>query len=47
MHAIGQGPARAMGKHGKHGVKHVDRLLSNESIDVETRFSHGVPAGEG
>ena len=44
MHAIGQGVARAM---GKHGVKHVDRLPSNESIDVEARISYGVPAGEG
>ena len=34
VHAIGQGLAQAMGKLSKHGVKQVDRLLSNEGIEV-------------
>ena len=38
VHAIGQGLAQAMGKLSKHGIKQVDRLLSNEAIDVETFF---------
>ena len=32
VHAIGQGLAQALGKLGKHGVKQVDRLLSNEGV---------------
>ena len=35
VHAIGQGLAQAMGKLSKHGIKQVDRLLSNEAIDVQ------------
>ena len=35
VHAIGQGLAQAMGKLSKHGVKQVDRLLSNEGIDKD------------
>ena len=38
VYAIGQGLAQAMGKLSKHGIKQVDRLLSNEAIDVETFF---------
>ncbi len=38
IHAVGQGLAQAMGKLSKHGVKQVDRLLSNEGIDVERFF---------
>ena len=34
VHAIGQGLAQAMGTLSKHGIKQVDRLLSNEGIDV-------------
>ena len=34
VHAIGQGLAQALGKLSKHGVKQVDRLLSNQGIDV-------------
>ena len=30
VHAIGQGLAQAMGTLSKHGIKQVDRLLSNE-----------------
>ena len=42
IHAVGQGLAQAMGKLSKHGVKQVDRLLSNEGIDVERFFSYWV-----
>ena len=31
-----------MGKLSKHGVEQVDRLLSNEGIDVETFFGYWV-----
>ena len=34
VHAIGQGLAHARGTLSKHGVKQVDRLLSNKGIDV-------------
>ena len=43
IHAIGQGLAQALGKLGKHGVKQVDRLLSNQGIVVEAFFVHWVP----
>ena len=43
VHAIGQGLAQAMGKLSKHGVKQVDRLLSNDGIEVEQFFGHWVP----
>ena len=42
VHAIGQGLAQAMGKLSNHGVKQVDRLLSNDAIDVEAFFGHWV-----
>ena len=42
VHAIGQGLAQAMGKLSKHGIKQVDRLLSNEAIDVERFFGYWV-----
>ena len=42
VHAIGQGLAQAMGKLSKHRIKQVDRLLSNEAIDVETFFGYWV-----
>ena len=42
VHAIGQGLAQAMGTLSKHGVKQVDRLLSNEGIDVGTFFGYWV-----
>ena len=42
VHAIGQGLAQAMGTLSKHGIKQVDRLLSNEGIDVGTFFGHWV-----
>ena len=43
IHAVGQGLAQATGKLGKHGVKQVDRLLSNDGIDVERFFGYWVP----
>ena len=43
VHLVGQGLAQALGKLSKHGVKQVDRLLSNEGIDVEAFFGHWVP----
>ena len=43
VHAIGQGLAHARGTLSKHGVKQVDRLLSNRTIELEDFFSHWVP----
>ena len=42
VHAIGQGLAQALGKLSKHGVKQVDRLLS-QGIDVWEFFGYWVP----
>lgn len=43
VHAIGQGLAHARGTLSKHGVKQVDRLLSNRGIDVWEFFAYWVP----
>ncbi len=43
VHAIGQGLAHAQGSHPKHGIKQVDRLLSNEGVDVCAYFAYWVP----
>jgi hypothetical protein len=43
VHAIGQGLAHAQGTLSKHGVKQVDRLLSNQGIKLEEFFAHWVP----
>ena len=43
IHAVGRGLAQAMGTLTKHGVKQVDRLLSNRGIDVWTFFAHWTP----
>lgn len=43
VHAIGQGLAHAQGTLSKHGVKQVDRLLSNRGIEVDALFEHWVP----
>ena len=40
VHAVGQGMAQALGKLSKHGVKQVDRLLSNRGIDVWAFFAY-------
>lgn len=43
VHAIGQGLAHAQGTLSKHGVKQVDRLLSNQGIEVDALFEQWVP----
>ena len=43
VYAIGQALATARGTKGKHGVKQVDRLLSNPGIDVWHLFALWVP----
>ena len=43
VHAIGQGLAHAQGTLSKHGVKQVDRMLSNQGIDVWEYFARWVP----
>ena len=42
VHAIGQNLAQAMGKPSKLGIKQVDRLLSNDGIDIEAFFCYWV-----
>ena len=45
IHAAGRGLAQAMGTLTKHGVKQVDRLLSNRGVDVWTFFAYWtIPA---
>lgn len=43
VHAIGQGLAHARGTLSKHGVKQVDRLLSNRGVELDEFFKHWVP----
>jgi len=43
VYAIGQALAMARGTQGKHGIKQVDRLLSNTGIAVWNLFSLWVP----
>jgi hypothetical protein len=43
VHAIGQGLAHARGLTPKHAVKQVDRLLSNQGVDVQRYFEYWVP----
>jgi hypothetical protein len=43
VYAIGQALALARGTQGKHGVKQVDRLLSNSGIAVWELFAFWVP----
>ena len=43
VHAIGQGLAHTRGTLSKHGVKQVDRLLSNTAIELDEFFSYWVP----
>ena len=43
VHLIGQGLALARGLKTKHAVKQVDRLLSNQGIDVWAMFANWVP----
>lgn len=42
VHAIGRGYASAIGGNKKHGVKQVDRLLSNQGIDLWALFANWV-----
>jgi hypothetical protein len=42
VHAIGQGLAEAQGRVTKHAIKQVDRLLSNQGIDVGAAFTYWV-----
>jgi hypothetical protein len=43
VNTIGQGLALARGKLTKHGIKQVDRLLSNEGIEMDHAFEVWVP----
>ena len=43
IHAVGRGLAQALGTLTKHGVKQVDRLLSNRGVDVWTFFAYWTP----
>ena len=40
---VGRGIARARGTSPKHGIKQVDRLLSNEGVPLEACFSGWIP----
>jgi len=42
VHTIGQGLATARGLTTKHAVKQVDRLLSNQGIDLDAILPHWV-----
>ena len=42
-HAIGQRLAHAQGTLSKRGLKQVDRLPSNQGIEVDAFFEHWVP----
>ena len=43
VHAIGQGLAHARDLMPKHAVKQVDRLLSNQGVEVWDYFAYWVP----
>jgi Transposase DDE domain len=43
VNTIGQGLALARGRVTKHAIKQVDRLLSNEGIDVDAALRHWIP----
>ena len=43
IHAVGRGLAQAMGTLTKHGVKQVDRLLTNQGVNVWTFFAYWTP----
>jgi hypothetical protein len=43
VNTIGQGLALARGLTTKHAIKQVDRLLSNEGIDIDAALRHWVP----
>ncbi len=43
VHTIGQGLALARGLLSKHAIKQVDRLLSNQGIDIDAALRRWVP----
>jgi hypothetical protein len=43
VNTIGHGLALARGLVTKHAIKQVDRLLSNEGIDIDAALRHWVP----
>jgi hypothetical protein len=43
VNTIGQGLALARGLVTKHAIKQVDRLLSNQGIDLDAALRHWVP----
>ena len=43
IHTVGQGLAQARGLITKHAIKQVDRLLSNNGIDVWEMFGYWIP----
>ena len=43
VNMIGQGLALARGLVTKHAIKQVDRLLSNQGIDIDAALRHWVP----
>jgi hypothetical protein len=43
INTIGQGLALARGLVTKHAIKQVDRLLSNEGIDIDATLRHWIP----
>lgn len=43
VNTIGQGLALARGRMTKHAIKQVDRLLSNEGVDIDAALRHWVP----
>jgi hypothetical protein len=43
IHTIGQGLAQAKGLNTKHAIKQVDRLLSNQGVDVWDLFDYWIP----
>jgi hypothetical protein len=47
VNTIGQGLALARGLVTKHAIKQVDRLLSNEGIDIDAALRHWVPYAVG
>ncbi len=42
VHTIGLGFAQARGLKTKHAIKQVDRMLSNEGIDIDAALRHWV-----
>jgi hypothetical protein len=43
VNTIGQGLALALGLVTKHAIKQVDRLLSNEGIEIDAALRHWIP----